>query len=106
MRPTSVVLPEPDGPTSARLSPAAISRSTSRSTGRSGSYPNVTPSSEIRPSTGPIGTASGASRIVGSRVDDLEHALDGPGPLAELPVQAGDRAEAGADGDPVEEEAR
>ena len=33
--------------------------------GRSGSYPNVTPSSVIRPSTRPIGTASARSRMVG-----------------------------------------
>ena len=51
-----------------------------------------------------IGRASGASRIVGRRVDDLEHPGDRPGPLPELAVQPGDRAEARADRDAVQQE--
>ena len=65
IRPTSVVLPDPDGPTRARVSPAGMLRETSRSTGRSGRYANDTPSSSIRPATRPSGLASGASTIVG-----------------------------------------
>ncbi len=63
--PTSVVLPDPDGPTRARVSPAGIVSESSRTTGRSGRYANDTSSSSIRPATGPSGRASGASRIVG-----------------------------------------
>ena len=45
--------------------PAGISRLSSRRTGRSGRYANVTALSWIRPATRPSGKASGASRIVG-----------------------------------------
>ena len=65
IRPTSVVLPEPDGPTRARVSPAGTVSETSRTTGRPGRYSNDTSSSSIPPATRPIGRASGASRIVG-----------------------------------------
>ena len=41
----------------------------------------------------------------GSRIDDLEDPLDRPRPLAKLPVQARDRAQARADGDAIQQEA-
>ena len=102
--PTSVVLPEPDGPTRARVSPAGTVSDTSRTTGRPGRYSNDTASSSIRPATRPQRSRVGRIEDRRPGVDDLEHALDGPGPLAELPVQARDRAEARPDGDAVQQE--
>ena len=106
MSPTSVVLPDPDGPTRARVSPAAIVEvDRSRSTGRSGPYANDTPSSSIRPGDrARCGRASGASSTVG-RVSMISNTrATAPGPLAELAVQARDRAEARPDRDAVQQE--
>ncbi len=56
------------------------------------------------PATRGSGRASGAIHDGRSGIDDLEHALDGAGPLAELAVQARDAAEAAADRDAVQQE--
>src|SRR5674476_988561 len=66
MRLHRVVLPAPDGPTRATISPGAMSRSIPRSTGRSGRYPKETLSRVILPVTGGSGCAVAGSRIVAS----------------------------------------
>ncbi len=66
MRLHTVVLPAPDGPTRATISPGAMSRSIPRSTGRSGRYPKETLSRVILPATRGIGCAVAGSRIVAS----------------------------------------
>jgi hypothetical protein len=61
-----VDLPAPVGPTNANVSPASITRSTSRSTGRPGTYSKVTCSSRISPITGGSSTADTDSATAGS----------------------------------------
>ena len=105
MSPVSVVLPDPDGPTRARVSPAPIASETSRSTRRSGQVcerhgVELDPAGDLWQ----IGCASGASTIVG-RVSMISNTrVDRPGPLAELAVEAGDRPEARRDGHAVQQE--
>src|SRR5450759_2176012 len=62
----SVVLPDPEGPTSATISPGAMSRSNPRRTGPTARYPNDTLSRLILPATGGSGRAGTGSRIVAS----------------------------------------
>ena len=59
-------MPAPLGPTSATVCPGAAANVRSWSTGRSGVYPNVTPSNVTAPAAGSgSGTAPGASAISG-----------------------------------------
>src|SRR3974390_52694 len=90
-RATSVVLPDPDGPTSASTSPASISREIERRTRRSGRYPKLTLSISIRPATGGSSGAWGASTRAAAR--------------ANCPAQPGGGGGARADRHAVEQEA-
>ena len=104
MSPVSVVLPDPDGPTRARVSPAPIVRLMSRRTEPVRRVPerHVV---ELDPA-GHRGHRPGVGRVDDRRagVDDLEHPGDRPRPLAELTVQPGDGAEARGDRDAVQQE--
>ena len=77
----------------------------SRSTARSAPYPKLTPAKVMPPSD--LGERRRARVVAdgGPLVDDLEDADHGPGTLLELAVDAGDGAQARADGDAVQQEA-
>ena len=104
MRLTSVVLPDPDGPTSARTSPGWDLQRHVAHDPVPGSVRerDVVELDRPRDPLDVDGVGTVLDRRLG--VEDLEHAGDRAGALAELAVQAGDRREARADRDPVEQE--
>ena len=81
-----VDLPAPVAPTKATVSPGAMVRSTSCSTGTAGSYPNDTWSKRISPRIGGSSTASGASEHRGLGLEQAAQLEDGGPALLERVV--------------------
>ena len=83
----AVLLPAPDGPTSATVSPGAASKLRSFSPTRPSGYAYDTPSNRTRP--GPGGNATGPGSLPHHRllVDDVEHARQPGHPLLQRRIQ-------------------
>ncbi len=105
MRLQTVVLPEPEGPTSARTSPGATSRSIPLRTFRSGPYPKVTSANEIRPAARGSAGAGTGSTMVGTVSRISKTRWMAPVPWRNWPYVPAMLPEVRRDRDAVQEEA-